>query len=103
MSHTEGPWYRNVSAKYPIYSGDPSNHKLIAYIITHGSSGTTPTEQEANYRLIAAAPELLKAVERLLKCPDLNLENMEEETIAATEYAMSVRAKVYQEKDQPHA
>lgn len=42
---------------------------------------------EANARLLRSAPELYEALERLLKCPDLNLENLEEETLQAIQQA----------------
>ncbi len=51
--HTPGPWHRNVNAAYPIYAGDPPNHTLIAVALPGAP------EREANYDLIARAPELL--------------------------------------------
>lgn len=60
MSHTPGPWERNISPKYPVYAGPKGKHTLVAAILS-------PAEHAAaDYALIAAAPELLAAAERAL-------------------------------------
>lgn len=65
MSHTPGPWRRNINARYPIYAGDAPNHRFIAYIMRW--SGSVPEEeQEANLNLISAAPELLAVLSRCI-------------------------------------
>lgn len=70
--HTPGPWAineitRQYSGKLEIQSGDTH----IASV-TVGKKGITP-EQEANAKLIAAAPELFDALERCLSyLADLN-------------------------------
>ena len=46
-----------------------------------------------NTRLMAAAPELLAALESLLDSPDLNLDGLEAETIAAIQAAGAAIAK----------
>lgn len=56
-----GPWYRNINAKFPVYAGDAPNHVHIASILVDASGD----EREGNLRLIAAAPELLTALEEL--------------------------------------
>lgn len=60
-SHTPGPWYRNINAKYPVFAGEAPKHVHIASIL----KGAPESEREANLRLIAAAPELLAALEQL--------------------------------------
>ena len=57
MKHTQGEWYAKEGQIYPIETG-----KTLALIPYY--DGTE--EQEANAKLIAAAPELLEA---LKSCP----------------------------------
>ena len=83
IEHTKGPWYRNINAKYPVYAGEAPNHVHIASIL----KGAPDDEREANLRLIAAAPELLEALEILLQ------ETMYKDHPAASERALKVIAK----------
>lgn len=46
-----------------------------------------------NAQLIAAAPDMLAALERLLGCPDLNLDELEPETCEAIEQARAAIVK----------
>lgn len=74
MNHTPGPWHLSRD-KRTIFAGTDSAGVLIrgieqtipqiAYICGNGF-GATLQEQEANARLIAAAPELLEALEDAL-------------------------------------
>jgi hypothetical protein len=50
-------------------------------------------EDLANARLIAAAPELLDALRRLMDCPDLCLDTLEPESDSAIEAARAAIAK----------
>jgi len=64
MTHTPGPWGRNIppASKYnTIYAGRNTH---VAHL---HRDGLTPEEIEANANLIAAAPELLAALEALLE------------------------------------
>lgn len=66
MTHTPGPWHRNIkpATKYNTVWSGRNTH--VAYTAVQG---LTPGEVEANISLIAAAPELLAALEACL--PDL--------------------------------
>jgi hypothetical protein len=57
--HTPGPWQ---SGGCVVYGPDGAGvADLVAGVCNH--NGRSPDETEANARLIAAAPELLKALE----------------------------------------
>jgi hypothetical protein len=67
MSHTPGPWkierhydpgYKNISAQ---------KHTALAQVVWCMEDEDRSPECEANAHLIAAAPELLDALENLLK------------------------------------
>lgn len=62
--HTKGPWHRNVppATKYTTIFAGRNTH--VARVVTDG--GLAPEEVEANCDLIAAAPELLNALEAML-------------------------------------
>lgn len=73
MTHTPGPWdlyqpYSNVWQVFPAQDGD--DHSICRVSMTYcevGKGGkNVPSENEANARLIAAAPELLEALEGAL-------------------------------------
>ncbi len=62
MSHTPGPWEvdsaHGTDAVYVL-----SENHLIAHVIAHGDG----TDDAANARLIAAAPDLLEACQAALE------------------------------------
>jgi hypothetical protein len=59
-NHTPGPWHRNIkpAARYPVIFAGRNSH--VAQVI---SSGLTDEAIEANCNLIAAAPDLLAALQ----------------------------------------
>lgn len=62
QNHTQGPWHRNIkpATKYnTIYAGRNTH---VAHLET---TGLDSEEVEANANLIAAAPELLDALNEL--------------------------------------
>jgi hypothetical protein len=61
-THTPGPWHRNISAdgKYPTVFAGRNQHVAVA------SQQKDSAETEANISLIAAAPDLLDALQDLL-------------------------------------
>ena len=60
--HTPGPWHRNIkpASKYTVIFAGRNTH--IARLVP---DGLTDDEIEANCNLIAAAPELLEALETM--------------------------------------
>lgn len=59
MSHTKGPWHVESVGRVVDY-----NHHLLANV--HLPLGEALSTQDANARLIAAAPDLLAACDDLL-------------------------------------
>lgn len=61
--HTPGPWHRNIRAKgkYPTVFAGRSTHIATACQMEESS------QTEANIDLIAAAPELLSALEYMVE------------------------------------
>lgn len=56
------------------------SYRRIAAVQDYGI-GSLPEVDEANARLIAASPDLLAACKGLLDCCELNLDEMEPETL----------------------
>ena len=84
-THTPGPW------KYGMKHGSPN----AAFIcVTSGNTDIATVDAnachasgQANARLIAVAPELLAALERLASCPDCNADMLSPMTIKAMDDA----------------
>ena len=71
MSHTPGPW--KLYSTHPpeqyvelIFSDDDNNNYRV-FKIKPGKT-ISPNQAKANAQLIAAAPELLKALKEILEC-----------------------------------
>ena len=66
MSHTPGPWTASEHGAYADYNGNSTiilgDDLRIAVVL-----GSDNEETNANARLIAAAPDLLEALEALLE------------------------------------
>ena len=60
MTHTPGPWKREYDAEADIVSGERDSGCTIATVWPDNS------EYEANANLIAAAPDLLEAIETVI-------------------------------------
>ena len=70
-NHTPGPWQvdNNIGRKSEM--GIVADEAPCIIAIIHGAKKNEwPTTAGANARLIAAAPELLAALEALADCPD---------------------------------
>ena len=52
-----------------------------------------PSECAANARLIAAAPELLAALQAVVGCTDMNLDDMDQTSLDALKLARAALAK----------
>lgn len=83
-NHTLGPWYHKGAGSYQHIVISESTGDTIA-VVYH--------DNRANARLIATAPELLEALQKLIQCPDLNLDSLEDETIQALKDARAVIEK----------
>lgn len=67
-SHTPGPWYvRNVNGNDGVYSAPvrPPQDALWRVIDPGAISGDTDAQVAANAKLIAAAPDLLVALQNM--------------------------------------
>lgn len=87
MAHTQGPWYveeRNPG-EYDITTGE--NGQDLAFLLD--GINTNP---EANAWLIAAAPDLLEALEGLVKAIDLSHLNIREHFSLLNYHAASLKA-----------
>jgi len=74
MAHTPGPW--KVAENL---FGNTASYEVYANVETKSGKGgytricqITPRDQKANARLIAAAPELLEALEAMVEMVEMN-------------------------------
>jgi hypothetical protein len=80
---TPGPWHQGVRPSSIIYG--PQGEQ-----IANLREPLIPeVENKANNKAIASLPALMASMIRLLNCPDLNLDSLEPETVAAFEQAQS--------------
>ena len=65
--HTPGPWFVDHKSPFLVWAGDDIDGRHIAHI---GPANDTPRfdVDGPNARLIAAAPDLLEALEYCLDC-----------------------------------
>ena len=71
MEHTQGPWTarRDADARFTwsVWAGERPNHDVICHV-----NGGFEADVEAIARLIAAAPDLLAALEKMVNQPTWN-------------------------------
>jgi hypothetical protein len=89
--HTPGPWAftegdADRRAMSEIHKAEDKTFQ-IGYVTTEWRNPKQRAEDLANARLIAAAPDLLAALVRLVACPDVNLDMLSPETIVAADQA----------------
>jgi len=63
MSYTPGPWHVSFHGSENCWIVDAGKESAIAKVTKYQDDANT---QQANFRLIAAAPELLEALQELL-------------------------------------
>jgi hypothetical protein len=79
--HTPGPWLRDNLTIYTLrpckwLGHDSMENAWTAYVMPNGQHKIPLKELEANARLIAAAPELLEALEWIESNPFAHRANM---------------------------
>jgi len=97
MLHTKGPWhygrckdFANVGGSARLvpargwFIGAEGRYDIAEVLLTASQSAA---EQEANAKLMSAAPDLLTALKDLLGCCELNLDEMEDDTRRAIDAA----------------
>jgi len=67
MKHTPGPWIREGSLVYALNERGRDRMCMNIHVYTSAIDGAEPGEAEANARLIAAAPEMLEALQRFVE------------------------------------
>jgi hypothetical protein len=68
--HTPGPWVINDLYAETEIHGPQNSGAMIAVMRPWGMASDEPNPQHANARLIAAAPELLEALQGVLRVAD---------------------------------
>lgn len=66
--HTPGPWFAVADKGQTIIRTSRSSAAFSPLAIVKGDKRDTLKDQEANARLMAAAPDLLEALEYCLDC-----------------------------------
>lgn len=89
--HTPGPWEAG-NGEVTTQQIEGRSFRRIAAVQDYGM-GCLPEVDEANAHLIAAAPDLLESLRRLLDCCELNLDEMEPETLLRIYEARAAIAK----------
>lgn len=94
--HTPGPWIAEMPKGIILGPGAVP----LAAVFDNPDTGAEHMGEEpstANARLIAVAPDMLAALLRLVRTTELNLDELEPETISAIAQAVRVIAKAWGE------
>jgi hypothetical protein len=70
MSHTKGPWKNEGMGDITGMENDPENGCVGVVDVCNVYLRTVPGRHEANAALIAAAPDLLEALEEIVEAAD---------------------------------
>lgn len=87
QKHTPGPWTYRAYSTHPHHIIEAEDREGVAYTMDHEA------DSKANATLIAAAPDLLAALERLLNAEALVDDEYYAEIEAAEEQARAAIAK----------
>jgi hypothetical protein len=79
MSHTPGPWIQREQITDHCGVRITADETSIAYV---GRVEVSKKQYEANARLIAAAPEMLEALQWVMQCLDGDLPHGTQECLA---------------------
>jgi uncharacterized NAD(P)/FAD-binding protein YdhS len=103
MKHTKGNWMKGANTSNKEWMQIFSDGKLIAEVKPLSKKGerkeTDFAEEEANAKLIAAAPDLLEAIQQLLKEARANSFNLNQninDTPAEDRAAQAIRKAIGQ-------
>lgn len=80
----------------PDFDEEGENGKTIIAAEDHSPLFVTCLAGPRDTALATSAPEMERAIKRLLACPDLNLDNLEAESIEAIKQATTLLAKIEQ-------
>lgn len=69
-AHTLGPWFTKREGFLTVYVEARLRAGVIQEVAACGPTEAGPEQQEANARLIAAAPDLLAALQGVLRVAD---------------------------------
>lgn len=91
MKHTPGPWRARRNNAFweinPINAGDDGIPFSVGDVCSSAPNNPDGGLQEANARLIAAAPEMLEALKEILDCANGLIDEREILNIATTAIA----------------
>lgn len=95
--HTPGPWVFAYGSVYVDRDNLTDANAIRIAMMDRGDSHTTPTERDSNARLIAAAPDLLKALQTLLATVNVRIDDTR---IAVFDQARAAISKATQSQEQ---
>lgn len=93
MAHTPGPWSAELARAASLVVVNSEAARIAEIPMWATTDPEIHAERFANARLIAAAPELLAALEALIKCADEQAEQLALEFGAGPEEAAITEAR----------
>ena len=92
--HTPGPWFTHRDGFSSVYVEARVGGGMLQEVACCGPTNEGSDQQEANARLIAAAPELLDALRGLLALEEENLRGYDDiDVCAEVQFARAAIAK----------